>query len=163
MFVGLPVTWPRLVIRVSIPRMLAANLICPYMSLLYTKKLNACSYIIYLLHLKLWQHCSLLVEPVWLWSHVVLALGCTIECKPQAMFSLKHVVTNCCLPNVRKHYQYWLVCPTQLCQNVQSYWNCRLLVVLLKYHACWTVVQYIALCTLVWLNRHLLQCLRGQS
>ena len=54
MLVGFPVTRPRLVIRVSKLRTLAVGLIGPYMPLLYTEKLNVCSYVINLLYLKLW-------------------------------------------------------------------------------------------------------------
>ena len=53
MSIGFPVTRLRLVIRVSILRMLAVGLIGHYMPVPYTKKLNACSYIINLLYLKL--------------------------------------------------------------------------------------------------------------
>ena len=52
-FVGFPVTRYRLVLRVSVLCMLAVGLIGHYMLLPYTKKLNACSYIINLLYLKL--------------------------------------------------------------------------------------------------------------
>ena len=51
MFVGFPVTRPRLVIRVSVLHMLAVGLIGHYMLLPYTEKLN--TYIINLLYLKL--------------------------------------------------------------------------------------------------------------
>ena len=54
MLIGFPVTWLRLVIRVTKLRMLAAGLISLYMPLPYTEKLNVCSYIINLLYLKLW-------------------------------------------------------------------------------------------------------------
>ena len=54
MFVEFPVTWPRLVIRVSILCMLAVGLMGHYMFLPYTKMLNTCSYIINLLYLNLW-------------------------------------------------------------------------------------------------------------
>ena len=53
MFVGFPVTWPRLVIRVSILHTLAVGLISPYMPLPYSKKLKVCTYVKKLLHLKL--------------------------------------------------------------------------------------------------------------
>ena len=53
MFVGFPVAWLRLVIRLSVLHMLAVGLIGHYMLLPYTKKLNPCSYIINLLYLKL--------------------------------------------------------------------------------------------------------------
>ena len=53
MFVGLPVTRHRLVLRVSVLRTLAVGLIGYYMLLPYREKLNACSYIINLLYLKL--------------------------------------------------------------------------------------------------------------
>ena len=53
-FIGFPVTWLRLVIRVTELRTLAAGLISLYMPLPYTKKLNLCNYIINLLYLKLW-------------------------------------------------------------------------------------------------------------
>ena len=53
MFVWFPVIWLRLVLRVSILRMLAVGLIGHYMLLLYTEMLMACSYIINLLYLKL--------------------------------------------------------------------------------------------------------------
>ena len=53
MFVGFSVTWHKLVIRVSVLRTLPVGLIGHYMLLLYTEKLNACSYIINLLHWKL--------------------------------------------------------------------------------------------------------------
>ena len=50
MFVGFPVTQHRLVLRVSVLRMLSVGLIGHYMLLSYTKKLNAFSYIINLLY-----------------------------------------------------------------------------------------------------------------
>ena len=50
MFVGLPVTRPRLVIRVNVLCTPAVGLIGHYMLLLYTEKLNACNYIINLLY-----------------------------------------------------------------------------------------------------------------
>ena len=50
MFVGFPVTQPRLVIRVSVLHTLAVGLIGYYMLLPFTEKLNACSYIINLLY-----------------------------------------------------------------------------------------------------------------
>ena len=53
MFAGFPVTRLRLVIRVSILHTLAAGLISHYMLLPYTEKLNAYSYEINLLYLKL--------------------------------------------------------------------------------------------------------------
>ena len=53
MFIGFPVAWPRLVIRLSILRMLAVGLIGHYMLVSYTERLNICSYIINLLYLKL--------------------------------------------------------------------------------------------------------------
>ena len=53
MFVGFPVTRPRLAIRVSILHTLAVGLIGHYMLLLYTKRLNVCSYVSNLLYLKL--------------------------------------------------------------------------------------------------------------
>ena len=53
MFVGFPVARLRLVIRVSVLRMLAVSLVGHYMLLLYTEKLNAYSYIINLLYLNL--------------------------------------------------------------------------------------------------------------
>ena len=53
MFVGFPVTRLRLVLRVSVLRMLAVGLIGHYMLLPYTEKLNPCSYIINVLYLKL--------------------------------------------------------------------------------------------------------------
>ena len=53
MFVGFPVTWLRLVLRVSILCTLVVGLIGHYMLLPYTKKLNACSYVINLLYWKL--------------------------------------------------------------------------------------------------------------
>ena len=43
MFVGFPVTRPRLVTRVSVLCMLAVGLIGPYMLLPYTKRLNVFS------------------------------------------------------------------------------------------------------------------------
>ena len=53
MFVGFPVTWLRLLTRVSVLCMLDFSLIGPYMLLPYTKRLNICSYLINLLNLKL--------------------------------------------------------------------------------------------------------------
>ena len=53
MFVGFPVTRPRLVIRVSLLLTLAVGLIGHNMLLPYTKRLNICSYAISLLYLKL--------------------------------------------------------------------------------------------------------------
>ena len=53
MFVGFPETWHRLVLRVSVLRTLAVGLVGHYMLLSYTEKLNACSYVINLLYLKL--------------------------------------------------------------------------------------------------------------
>ena len=53
MFIGFPVTWLRLVLRISVLRTLAVSLIGHYMLLPYTEKLKACSYIINLLYLKL--------------------------------------------------------------------------------------------------------------
>ena len=53
MFVGFPVTRLRLVLRVSIPRMLAVGLISHYILLLYIEMLNVCNYMINLLYLKL--------------------------------------------------------------------------------------------------------------
>ena len=53
MFIGFPVTRPRLVIRASILRMPAVSLIGHYMLLTYTERLHISSYIIYLLYLKL--------------------------------------------------------------------------------------------------------------
>ena len=48
-YVELPVTWLRFVIRVSVLCMLAVGLIGHCMLLPHTKKLNTCSYIINLL------------------------------------------------------------------------------------------------------------------
>ena len=59
MLVVFPVSRLRLVLRVSVLCMLAIGLISQYMLLPYTKKLNACSYIINLLYLKLLLHCNL--------------------------------------------------------------------------------------------------------
>ena len=52
-FVEFPVTLLRLVIRASVLCTLIVGIIGHYMLLAYTKKLNACSYIINLLYLKL--------------------------------------------------------------------------------------------------------------
>ena len=54
MFIGFPVTQPRLVLRVGVLCMLAVSLIDHYMLLPYTKAPNTCSYIIDLLYLNLW-------------------------------------------------------------------------------------------------------------
>ena len=53
MFVGFPVTWLRLLIRVIILCMQVVSLMGPYMLFTYTKGLNACSSVIDLLSLKL--------------------------------------------------------------------------------------------------------------